>query len=106
VARAGLCSLTDLEAILGRQHLSQFVPRPCLPSIFQRSEGSFRLSTVPSGIRLACQFIPADCALRMADPGAVGRTVGVGIGVAIAIAHSPLHGSGRAGFPGLMCSST
>jgi hypothetical protein len=31
VARAGLCSLTDLEAILSRQHLSQFVPRPVYP---------------------------------------------------------------------------
>jgi nitrate/nitrite-specific signal transduction histidine kinase len=31
VARAGLCSLTDLEAILSRQHLPQFVPRPVYP---------------------------------------------------------------------------
>jgi len=33
VARAGLCSLTDLEAILSRQHLFQSVPRPIYPQV-------------------------------------------------------------------------
>ena len=77
MARAGLCSLTDLEAILRRQHLSQFVPParftlnfPTFCRLCRIESCSIRNQTCP-----ASSFQPiAYCG--MADRGAVGRTQG------------------------------